>query len=403
MPRIFANSILSKNAQEAIDKINASEKFEERQKQKGIRIIKKLFSSKSRKQQCDETPESRIDYISDHLGIVKEEVITIVNLLREEKILADAKDLTAFIKRGENKNRSLNIVLSYSKIENFLLPILEEQEKAFNIKELNETAEAKGCDDVNTNKIKTIINFWAIKNWIKRKNLEHLKNHIALLCLQPKEKLKEKLEKRHELARFLVEYLYEKSNLNASKEDTGKEETLIEFSVHELKNAYETSQNLFKLTISIDDIEDTLFYLSRIDAIKIEGGFLVVYNRMTIERLEQDNKKRYTKDDYEKLNQFYENKIQQIHIVGEYAKKMISDYRDALQFVEDYFQLNYSSFLRKYFPGSKADDLKLNNTCQIRELFGELSPTQLKIINDNETKHIVVAAGPGSGKTKFYA
>jgi len=401
MPRIFANSILSKNAQEAIDKINASEKFEEKQKQKGIRIIKKLFSSKSRKQQYEETAESRVDYISDHLGIVKEEVINIINLLREEKILADAKDLTAFIKRGENKNRSLNIVLSYSKIENFLLPILEEQEKAFNIKELNETAEANGCDDVNTNKIKTIINFWAIKNWIKRKNLEHLKNHIALLCLQPKEKLKEKLEKRHELARFLVEYLYEKSNLNASKEDTGKEEILIEFSVHELKNAYETSQNLFKLTISIDDIEDTLFYLSRIDAIKIEGGFLVVYNRMTIERLEQDNKKRYTKDDYEKLNQFYENKIQQIHIVGEYAKKMINDYREALLFVEDYFHLNYSSFLKKYFPGSKADALKLNITpAKFRELFGELSPTQLKIIKDNETKHIVVAAGPGSGKTK---
>ncbi len=50
MPRIFANSILSKNAQEAIEKINASQRFEEKQKEKGIRIIKKLFSSKSRKQ-----------------------------------------------------------------------------------------------------------------------------------------------------------------------------------------------------------------------------------------------------------------------------------------------------------------------------------------------------------------
>src|SRR5690606_38097636 len=35
-----------------------------------------------------------------------------------------------------------------------------------------------------------------------------------------------------------------------------------------------------------------------------------------------------------------------------------------------------------------------------RQLFGELSPTQLKIINDNETKHIVVAAGHGRGKTR---
>ncbi len=401
MPRIFANSILSKNAQEAIDKINASEKFEEKQKEKGIRIIKKLFSSKGRMQSSEDPAESRIDYISDHLGILKEEVINIVNLLREEKILADAKDLTAYIKKGENINRSLSIVQSFGKIENFLLPVFEEQEKTFHIKELNEEAEQEGCNDVSPNKIKTVINFWAIKNWIKRQNLRSSKNHISILSLQPKEWLKEKLEKRHELAKFIVEYLYEKSNSKETEVENEREDVLVEFSVHELKNAYENHQTLFKLSIEITDIEDTLFYLSRIEAIKIEGGFLVVYNRLTIERIEQDNYKKYTKEDYRKLNQFYENKVQQIHIVGEYAKKMISDYKAALQFVEDYFQLNYSSFLNKYFPGSKLDDLKLKMTPgKFKQLFGELSPTQLNIINDNESKYIAVAAGPGSGKTR---
>lgn len=400
MPRVFANSILSKNAQEAIDKINASERFEEKQKEKGIRIIKKLFSSKSRKQLSDEAAESRIDYISDHLGIVKEEVINIVNLLREEKILADAKDLTAFVKKGENKNRSLGIVETFGKIENFLLPLFEEDEKTFHLKELNEDAEVYGCGDVNPTKIKTVINFWSIKNWIKRQNLEYSKNHFAALSLHPKSLLKEKLEKRHELAKFIIELLHERST-SISESDSNNDEALVEFSVHELKAAYDASQNLFKLDVSIDDIEDTLFYLSRIEAIKIEGGFLVVYNRLTIERLEQDNLKRYTKDDYRKLNQFYENKVQQIHIVGEYAKKMIDDYKDALQFVEDYFQLNFTSFLKKYFPGSKVDDLKLKMTPgKFKQLFGELSPTQLKIINDNETRYIAVAAGPGSGKTR---
>src|SRR5690606_9607488 len=217
----------------------------------------------------------------------------------------------------------------------------------------------------------------------------------------PKDVLKEKLERRHELAKFIVEFLYDKTNLDFSEDEVGKEEVLVEFSVHELKKAYEDSSSLFKLTISISDIEETLFYLSRIEAIKIEGGFLVMYNRLTIERVEQDNKKRYTKDDYQKLNQFYESKIQQIHIVGEYAKKMISDYKNALQFVEDYFQLNYFSFLKKYFPGSKVDDLKLKMTpTKFKQLFGELSPAQLSIIKDNDAKHIVVAAGPGSGKTR---
>ena len=401
MPRIFANSILSKTAQDAIDKINASPRFDEKQKEKGVRIIKKLFSSKSRKQSNDEAAESRIDYISDHLGIVKEEVINIVNLLREERILADAKDLTAYIKKGENINRSLKIAEIFSQIERFLLTIFEEKEKTFHLKELNEEAEEKGCKDVTPNKIKTIINFWAIKNWIKRHNEEYSKNHVVILCAQPKESLKDKLVRRHELAKFLVEFLYAKNNINVAEDEKENEDVLVEFSVHELRDEFEKRPNLFEIKVSIEDIEDTLFYLSRIDAIKIEGGFLVVYNRLTIDRVEQDNKRRYKNDDYQRLNQFYESRVQQIHIVGEYAKKMIGDYKGALQFVDDYFQLNYSSFLNKYFKGSRQNEIKRNLTpAKFRQLFGSLSPTQLEIIKDNETKHIVVVAGPGSGKTR---
>lgn len=402
MPRVFANSILVKNAQEAIDKINGSERFQERQKEQGVRIIKKLFSSKSRKHSNEEAAESRVDYISDHLGIVKEEVINIVNLLREEKILADAKDLTAFIKRGEHFNRSLQVVETYGKIENHLLPIFEEQEKKFHIKELNEQIEATGLEEVNPIKIKIILNFWSIKHWISRKTDPFSKNHFAVISLHPREILKEKLQKRHVLARFIVEYLFKKSPVSDLDLTLWKEEVLVEFSVLELLTAYQKSQDLFKLPVDLDDIEDTLFYLSKIEALKIEGGFMVVYNRLTIERLERDNKKRFTNDDYQKLNQFYENKVQQIHIVGEYAKKMISNYRDALQFVEDYFHLNYGSFLRKYFPGSKADDLKLRMTpAKFKQLFGELSPTQLSIVKDSKAKYIAVAAGPGSGKTRI--
>lgn len=401
MPRIFANSILSKNAQEAIEKIIASKRFDEKQKEKGIRIIKKLFSSKSKIRPTDEAAESRIDYISDHLGIVKEEVINIVYLLREEKILADTKDLTAFIKKGENINRSLKIVETYSKIENYLLPLIEDVEKTYHVKEWNEDLEKMGVKDITPNKIKTILNFWAIKYWIKKHTATNSKNHIVINREQTGELLKEKLDKRLELATFLVTFLYEKSNIDKTSEDKAMEEVLVEFSVHELKDEFERKPKLFEMKISIEDIEDTLFYLSRIEALKIEGGFLVAYNRLTIDRLEQDNKRRYKIDDYQKLSQFYENKVQQIHIVGEYAKKMINDYKGALQFVDDYFQLNYSSFLNKYFKGSRQNEIKRNITpAKFRQLFGSLSPTQLEIIKDNETKYIAVLAGPGSGKTR---
>ncbi|HEY8388134.1 MAG TPA: RecQ family ATP-dependent DNA helicase, partial [Parasegetibacter sp.] len=401
MPRIFANSILAKNVAEAVGKINASSRFTAEEKGNAIRIIRKLISSKSRQRLNEEAGESRIDYLSDHLGIRKEEVIEIVNLLREEGILADSKDLTAFIRRGEQKNRSLHILESYSRIENHLHTYFDQEAKVFHIKELNEDIGKKGVSDVTTNKIKTIINFWTIKKWIERKSIDS-KNHLAIRCCESKDILSEKLQKRQAIAKHIIELLYERSLNDSTHANQDREEVLVEFSVHELKKSYEASQGFFKDNTTVEDVEDALFYLSRIEAIKIEGGFLVLYNRLTIERIESNNKKQYTNDDYQKLDQFYKNKIQQIHIVGEYANMMLNDYKAALRFVEDYFQLNYPAFLNKYFKGNRQKEIKRNITpAKFRQLFGELSPTQLKIINDQEANHIVVAAGPGSGKTRL--
>jgi len=412
IPHVYANSILTKNAQEAIDKIRSSPRFSEREQVNATRIIKKLFSVKSRRHTNDETPESRIDYISDQLGLEKETVIHLINLLREERILADSKDLTAFIKRGEAKNRPLKVLEAFRAMETALLPLLTEEEQTFNLKDLNESFAEQGCPDVSVPRLKTLLTIWAIKQWVRRSNLPYSNNHVALQALDQQASLRNKLEKRHELARFIVELLYERSVKEALKETTKEtskeppkdtaEDILVEFSVKELKTAFEASQRLFfNQAISMDDVEDALFYLSRIEAIKLEGGFLVLYNSLTIERLETDNRKQYTKEDYETLNRFYENKVQQIHIVGEYATKMVEDYKAALQFVEDYFRLNYTTFLGKYFPGKKAETLSLKMTpAKFKQLFGTLTPTQLAIIHDNTSKHIVVAAGPGSGKTK---
>ncbi len=188
MPRIFANSILSRTAQEAIDKIMASTRFEERKKEKAVRIIKKLFSNKSRKQIDNEAAESRIDYISDHLGIVKEEVIDIVNLLREEQILADTKDLTAFIEKGENSNRSLAVVKLFRQLEILLFAHLEETETSLRLKEINEQAQENGCPESTPARIRTLINFWAIKNWIRRKHDTYNRNHLAFARLSCRRK-----------------------------------------------------------------------------------------------------------------------------------------------------------------------------------------------------------------------
>src|SRR5690606_24552766 len=201
----------------------------------------------------------------------------------------------------------------------------EGEEKLINIKEIIEQGEIKEIQDINSNKLKSILNFWAIKKWVKKKNSDN-KNLIYLHFMASLKTLQEKIELRHILAKNIVEYLFSKIASSEDDKDAEKIEVLVEFSVHELKNNFEFTGGLFDNKVSIEDIEDALFYLSRIEAIKIEGGFLVLYNSLTINRIEQNNKKQYTKEDYEKLNQFYENKVQQIHLVGEYARKMIEDY-----------------------------------------------------------------------------
>ena len=243
-PRIYANSILAKTAQDAIDKINSSSRFDDRQKEKAIRIIKSLISARSRKNATDEVAESRVDYIADNLGIVKEDVFRILTLLREEKILGDSKDLSAFIKEGDSKERSIRITESFAEIEKKLFNEIGDHEKTYNIKELNERLGSSGCLSVSTDRIKRILNFWCIKNWIKKQNKEFSKNHLIIIPEQSKIFLSDKIEKRHLLAKFIIEYLYNKVR-NEPVPASGQ--IPVDFSVLELRDAYEKSDELFKI------------------------------------------------------------------------------------------------------------------------------------------------------------
>ena len=178
--------------------------------------------------------------------------------MREERILADAKDLTAFIKKGEKCNRSLSILETYCKIENYLLSVLEEEGNTYNLKELNEGIAGGQGKSVTPDKIKTVINFWDIQKWLNRKrydNSNYSKNHIVLALKQPKKKIEEWLEKRQQLSKFILEYIYEK-NKKIILESPNNDD-LIEFSVLELKEAYEKQQSLFKTKVELTYIVST--------------------------------------------------------------------------------------------------------------------------------------------------
>lgn len=396
IPRIYASSILTNNANDAILKINQSNLFNSGQKVDAIRIIRKLFSAKSKNTATEDEAESRIDYLSDRLGIKKGDVLKSVALLREAGILSDHKDLSAFIQKKEGAYKSLKLLESFAQIERFLMEQIGEEETQINIKEINELAKEAGLKSPGSQKIKLLLNFWSIKNIAKRKVHNYSKNHFSVKLSEAKSTLVEKQRKRHELSKVALEKLFAKIH---KESDLSQEEILVEFSVMEIKKSFEQSSGLFSRSASVEEVEDTLFYLSKIGAIKIEGGFLIVYNRLTVNRLEKNNKIQYKGEDYQNLETHYQNKVKQIHIVGEYAKKMMTNNGAALRFADDYFQMDYHNFESKYFPG-RQHSLKRNMTDEkFKKLFGLLSEEQHAIIDDDQSPKSVVVAGPGSGKT----
>ena len=393
MPRIFADSILVKSMIEARKKIDSSPRFDDTSRLQAARIMKDLFSARS-KQRGQDAGESRVDYISDRLGAVKEDVIRTIGLLREEKILSDDKDLVAFINKKEQKSRPKMLLSTHNSIEHFLCRYLDDEEKTYNIKEMNEALEAE-YENTSIKQLGTILNYFAIKRFVKRIP-EYNKNHVTLKPYFPPSDLLYKSARRNEIAGFIIDYLYAKASFDSNTDDNS---TL--FSVLELKNEF--NQSLIHENSETEEIEDALYYLLKIGALKIEGGFLVIYNAMRIERLERDNRAQYRNDHYKKLEDYYKNKRQQIHIVGEYANLLSQDYLEAMVFIDDYFLMDYNMFLNKYFKGKEEEISKNITPKKYKQLFGELSPSQLSIIEDSKSKYIVVAAGPGSGKTKLLA
>lgn len=404
-PRVYADSIQVKTAHEAIERINQSNKFDEKQKEYAVRIIRKLISGRSRAAADSAEAECRVDYIADHLGIARQEVIESVNIMREEGILANEKEMSVYVEAGSLRNHSKNTILKkYSELEGFLIEKLQEDGIRINYKVTNEEALNKGIKFSTVSNIRILLYFWIIKGYIKKPEGE-ISMTMLLTPQDSVEELKKRYEKRVELSQFIENFFLERARENIAKDNKAqeKESRIVNFSIQELQRAYDDRPKLFnEEKVTLHEVEEALLYLSKINAFRLEGGFLVLYNAMEITRLEMDNKRRYKVEDYKQLKDFYNSKTQQIHIVGEYANMMVRDYGAALTFVNDYFQMEYRLFLTKYFKGSRLSEIDRNITpMKYQMLFENLSPQQSEIISDDETKSIVVAAGPGSGKTKI--
>lgn len=391
-PQIFATGIKVRSMEEARRMLTTSNLFDEKTQEEAVRIISSLISSRATAGGRGAEAESRIDYLADILGMTKETVMRSVNLMRQEGILTDTQDMKAFIDRA-NVVRGIEEAL---RLERFLLDNISEESHTVSYKQLNADAQAAGNSRSNVKLLRTLLHFLCTRSYIYKQEHKTASESASLQLQVSRENTIARFERRVDMCRFVAKALESTPASSANK--------MITFSIVELLNKYNATMQgqMFGSNekATLGEIEEVLLYLSRMGLIHIEGGFMVIYNTLQLHRL-AERKTRYGKEQYRLLDEFYRQRIQQIHIVGEYANMMVRDYDAALQFVNDYFNIDYKAFIDKYFKGERRTQIVKNITPQKHnQIFGSLSDRQRLIIDDKQSRYIVVAAGPGSGKTR---
>lgn len=399
VPHIYATGITVKNVDDARERINSSVLFDKDEIEKSVRIIKSLISQKYISKAQDTEGESRVDYLADTLGLTKNEVVSVVERMRQAGILADTKDMSAYLLDGDSsEKKSLHRLHDCASLERFMLNSITDTKKQISSKQLNDEACKANINSSREKDVRTLLYFLSVKGYIrKHSNSNQL---MELSRAMDAEATLQRMEKRLEISRFAIEWLY-KLVVSTAKSETHKQS--VQFSVVELLNDFNARpRTMFSTTadVSLEDVEEALLYLTHIGALKLDGGFLVLYSAMNIKRIKEP-RLRYKQEDYRILGEFYKQKMQQIHIVGEYANLMVRDYHAALQYVKDYFQDDYKFFINKYFGNDRKEEIERNITkSKYNQIFGALSKKQMDIIDDSVSRCIVVAAGPGSGKTR---
>lgn len=174
VPHVYATGITVKNMDEAQRRLSTSVLFSGEEVEKAVRVIKSLISQKYISNAQDTEAESRIDYLADILGLHKRDVISVVERMRQEGILADSKDLSAYLMDTGDSVRKSNMLLErFAKLEQYILHQIPNESLHISYKQLNENAMNSGVVTSKEKDIRTLLYFLTVKGYTQKRRMPH--------------------------------------------------------------------------------------------------------------------------------------------------------------------------------------------------------------------------------------
>lgn len=207
-------------------------------------------------------------------------------------------------------------------------------------------------------------------------------------------------EKRWRIAEVILETLLGK--VPASTPPAA--DVLVSFSYEELEEAI-SQDLLLRSEVAPSNMDSALdrglSYLREHGVISLQNGLAIFRSAMTIRFCPGAAGEKYRASHYEPLAHYYKERIFQVHVMGEYARRAMQNVQDGLNLILSYFNLQKEEFIRRYFS-SRKELLSYATTAQsFHRIVSELAnPVQTRIVTAPTDKNMLILAGPGSGKTR---
>lgn len=373
--RFFADSIASDSI-EKLEKSLKNAQYSEEDENR-LRLIHQTIIGKGKESLV------QVDELAYLLGYERAVIAQDIERLKEMEILGNSRDLTLEIKKS-----AVSEFEKIVKIELMLFAFLSEHlSDRVSIKELHEFVIVTLNMEKNISAvIKEILKNWRDKKLFSFTRIDREKD-LWIFKLYDKELKQREIQNRHSISKTILEFF-------TAQIEKGKKVQKIETSLKDLRE-------LTGRKFSAKEIDKTLLYLHYLNILKLLNGRFISYTPMQIQKSEKFKQKRkYTKAEYKKrLEKHYILKVESIHIMGEYAKRLQQDNAKAIQFMRDYFTFPYDEFKKKYKLLKKKITRPITER-RYEKIFAQMSPVQQEIIADKESKAMMILAGPGSGKTK---
>jgi ATP-dependent DNA helicase RecQ len=230
-------------------------------------------------------------------------------------------------------------------------------------------------------------------------DLRHLaQDSYRVRVRRPWTAISELAEKRRRVAAVVLDVLLAKIPADTPP----RADLLVEFSFEELHDAIDRDLVLRSDIKDIDAaLERGLMFLHEQRVIILQQGLAVFRSAMRIRLAAGAKGEKYKTADYQPLEHHYRERVLQVHVMSEYARRGLEAIREALALVLAYFSMGKEEFIRRYLS-TRPELLGHATTAQsFQRIVTDLgNPQQLKIVTAPVGRNLLILAGPGSGKTR---